>query len=246
MHTAAAPLTGVYRPGYPFTAAELQSLTFQGILRHMLADVYAEAGLPGSSAVRATAAAALLSRTLRSAGVLCGETAAWVHLGAAAPQHSSVITDGVYRRPTHGSWRIHQVPLSDADAEQVGRMQVTTPERTAADIYCGIGTADGRRAMDRLLKNPDLTDQLHYWPPAAQPLNDRDYLIWKPSPADERRLEHRMDLIGELMHHGRTTPAKVLSTVLRVLSVTDQDAPRARRASRLLGQCASRRLPTVR
>lgn len=246
MYTAAAPLTGVYRPGYPFTAAELQTLAFQGVLRHMLADVYAEASLPGSPAVRATAAAALLSRTLRTAGVLCGETAAWVHLGAAAPQHSSVITDGVYRRPTHGAWRIHQVPLTAADAEQVGRMQVTTAQRTAADIYCGIGTADGRRALDRLLQNPELTDQLHYWPPAARPLNDRDYLIWEPSPADEQNVEHRMNLIGELMLHGRTTPAKVLSLVRRVLSLTDRDTPRARQASRLLDQCASRRLPTVR
>lgn len=246
MDTAAVPLTGVYRPGYPFTAAELQTLTGRGVLRHMLADVYAEAVLPGSCAVRATAAAALLSRTLRTAGVLCGETAAWVHLGAAAPQCSSVITDGVYRRPTHGAWRIHQVPLSQAETEQVGMMQVTSLERTAADIYCGIGTADGRSALDQLLQNPELTDQLHYWPPAAEPLDDRDYLIWKPSAADDRRLEHRMHLIGELMHHARATPAKVLATVLNILTVSDHGHPRARQASSLLSQCASLRLPTVR
>lgn len=246
MQTPAATHTGVYRPGYPFTAAELQTLTCQGVLRHMLADVYAEAGLPGTSAVRATAAAALLSRTLRTTGVLCGETASWVHLGAAAPRRSSVITDGVYRRPTHGAWRIHQVPLIAADTEHLGMMQATTPERTAADIYCGIGTADSRRALDQLLRNPDLTDQLHYWPPTAEPLEERDYLIWKPSAADDQRVEHRMNLIGELMRHAQTTPAKILPTVLRILTITDQAVPRAQEAARLLDQCVSRRLPTVR
>lgn len=59
MVTAAA-VTGIYRPGYPFTAAELQTMTGQGVLRHMLADVYAECRLPETGAVRATAAAALL------------------------------------------------------------------------------------------------------------------------------------------------------------------------------------------
>lgn len=246
MHTPTALATGVHRPGYPFTAAELQALRAQGVLRHVLADVYAEAGLPDSFAIRAAAAGALLSRGLRTAGVLCGETAAWVHLGRAEPRHSSIITEGVYRRPTDGPWRVYQVPLSTSDIERAGKMPVTTPPRTAADIYCGIGTADGRRALDQLLHSPDVTDQMHYWPTAAEPLTERDQRIWEPSAADEQRVEHRMDLIGQLMHHGRTTAEEVLCAVLRVLGLRDATGARVEEARTLLTQCASRRLPTVR
>ncbi|MGO1522188.1 MAG: hypothetical protein ACTHWO_00435 [Nesterenkonia sp.] len=245
MVTAAA-VTGIYRPGYPFTAAELQTMTGQGVLRHMLADVYAECRLPETGAVRATAAAALLSTTLRARGALCGETAAWVHLGLAPPHRAQVITQGVYRRPTDGAWQVYQVPLTQDETQRTGRMVTTTPTRTAADIYCGIGAAGSRRSLDHLVDGEGLNDQLLYWPSSADPLHERDHGVWNASPADEQGTAHRMSLIGELLHHSAATQEGVLAAVVRTLALPGLRSRRAARAADLLDQCASRRFPTVR
>lgn len=246
MKTATGPITGVYRPGYPFTGAELQALTGQGVLRHMLADVYAETSLPGSAAVRATAASALLSRTLRGCGVLCGETAAWVHLGAEPPDRSSIITGGVYRRPASGSWRIYQVPLAEDEVLQIGPMPVTTAARTAADIYCGVGTSDSRRSLSQLVSDPQREDQLRYWPESADPLYERDHRIWERSAADQQRLNRRMDLIGELIRCAEADCQDVVDKVMRILGISRPDGPCAVQTESLLAQCVSRRLPTLR
>lgn len=241
-----APVTGIYRPGYPFTAAELQTMAGQGVLRHMLADVYAERSLPTTGAVRATAAAALLSRTLRTSGVLCGETAAWVHLGLSPPRRAQVITQGVYRRPTDGAWRVYQVPVSQDETQRSGRMVTTTPARTAADIYCGIGAEGSRRGLDQLVDGEGLNDQLHYWPSSTNPLHERDHGLWNPSPTDEQGTAHRMNLIGELLQYAPGTQEDVLASVVRTLALPGLQSRRAARAAQLLDHCVPRRLPTVR
>lgn len=246
MDTAAAPLTGIYRPGYPFTAAELQTMVAQGVLRHMLADVYAERQLSATATVRSAAAAALLSTALRTCGVLCGETAAWVHLGLDPPHRAQVITQGVYRRPTDGAWRVYQVPLSAQETQRIGRMAITNPTRTAADIYCGIGAAGSRRSLDQLLNGEGLSDQLHYWPRSSEPLHERDHSVLSPSPEDEQGTAHRMNLIGELLRYAPGVRDDVLAAVVRILALPGAGSRRAVRAEQLLDQCASRRLPTVR
>ena len=218
----------------------------QGVLRHLLADVYAEHRLPVTGTARAAAAAALLSRTLRTSGVLCGETAAWVHVGLAPPRRAHVITQGVYRRPTDGAWQVYQVALSAEETQRCGRMAITTPTRTAADIYCGIGAAGSRRSLDQLVDGEGLNDQLHYWPRSNKPLHEWDQGVWRPSPADEQGTEHRMNLIGELLHYSSGTHEAVLAAVVRILALPEQGSRRAARAAQLLAQCASRRLPTVR
>lgn len=246
MNTALSSPTGIYRPGYPFTGPELQTMTGHGVLRHMLADVYAERRLPATAQIRAAAASALLSRRLRSSGVLCGETAAWVHLGRCPPMRAAVITHGVYRRPTDGAWRIYQVRLEATDSQTTGRIQTTTPARTAADIYCGIGTTGSRRSLDQLIDNQGLADHLHYWPMVAEPLDERDHRIWDPAPADQQIIDHRMNLIGELMDYGQSVSKPVLEKVLGMLGIAEHCSPRAQRIAQLLDHCASRRLPTVR
>lgn len=246
MDSAAAPHSGLYRPGYPFTEVELQSLTSQGVLAHMLADVYAERVLPVTAGLRAAAASVLLSRTLREEGVLCGETAAWVIRGKAAPARSSVITRGVYRRPTDGPWRIHQVSLEASHVSSIGPMRVTTPTRTAADIFCGIGTTDDRRGLDQMMNNPEVADQLYYWPAIAEPLDERDYRIWRPAAQDHKNVDHRMNLLGELMQDPSVDPDDVAAITYQTLGVRDRSTARAGHIAELLNQCASRRLPTVR
>ncbi|MCH8561344.1 MULTISPECIES: hypothetical protein [unclassified Nesterenkonia] len=142
---------GLYRPGSGFSAAELHAMVLEGAVRPLLGDLYACTALPDAPRLRALACRALLSGSLRAHAVLCGESAAWVHLGAGtAPSRITVITAGVYRRRTAGPipWQVHQVPLSPDDQLELQGVPVTTPLRTAADIFLGVGTVQSRRALD--------------------------------------------------------------------------------------------------
>ena len=139
-----------------------------------------------------------------------------------------LITQGVYRRPTDGAWQVYQVPLTQDETQRTGRMVTTTPTRTAADIYCGIGAAGSRRSLDHLVDGEGLNDQLLYWPSSADPLHERDHGVWNASPADEQGTAHRMSLIGELLHHSAATQEGVLAAVVRTLALPGL---RSRRAS---------------
>lgn len=142
---------GLYRPGSGFSAAELHVMTHEGAVRPVLGDLYACSSIPDAPRLRAMACRALLSGSLRAHAVLCGESAAWVHLGAgAAPSRITVITAGVYRRRTAGPipWQVHQVPLLPEEQLVLQGVPVTTPLRTAADLFLGVGTVPGRRALD--------------------------------------------------------------------------------------------------
>lgn len=142
---------GLYRPGSGFSAAELHAMVHEGAVRPLLGDLYARSSLPDAPGLRAVACRALLSASLRAHAVLCGESAAWVHLGAgAAPSRITVITAGVYRRRTAGPipWQVHQVPLRPDEQLELQGVPVTSPLRTAADLFLGIGTVDSRRALD--------------------------------------------------------------------------------------------------
>lgn len=142
---------GFYRPGSRFSAAELQVMDHEGAVRPLLGDLYICSALPDAPGPRALACQTLLGAGLRAHAVLCGESAAWVHLGAgSAPTRITVITAGVYRRRTAGPlpWQVHQVPLGAEEQSELQGVPVTTPLRTAADLFLGIGTVESRRALD--------------------------------------------------------------------------------------------------
>lgn len=142
---------GLYRSGWGFSAAELQVMVHEGAVRPLLGDLYACSALPDAPALRAQACRAMLSGCLHAHAVLCGQSAAWVHLGSgAAPARITVITAGVYRRRTAGAipWQVHQVPLAAHEQLQLQGVPVTTALRTAADLFLGIGTVQSRRALD--------------------------------------------------------------------------------------------------
>ncbi|MGJ9371655.1 hypothetical protein [Nesterenkonia sp. CF4.4] len=142
---------GFYRPGSRFSAAELQVMGHEGAVRPLLGDLYVCSAVPDAPGSRALGCQTLLSAGLRAHAVLCGESAAWVHLGAGrAPVRITVITAGVYRRRTAGPlpWQVHQVPLGTDEQSQLQGVPVTTPLRTAADLFLGIGTVENRRALD--------------------------------------------------------------------------------------------------
>jgi len=141
----------LYRPGPQFTTAELQILVQDSAIRPVIGDVYAPACLPDSPGLRARCCRELLSSALRQDAVICGETAAWIHLGGpVTPTLIAVITQGVFRRRTTAkiSWQVHQLPLERQDIVRLHEVSVTSPRRTAADVFLGIGVAGSRRPLD--------------------------------------------------------------------------------------------------
>ncbi|GAA1143763.1 hypothetical protein [Nesterenkonia lutea] len=142
---------GLYRPGPQFTAAELQVLVHEAVVRAVIGDVYACVNLPDSPGLRALGCRELLSEGLRAQAVLCGETAAWVHLGGSVrPGKITVITEDIFRRTTAAatSWQVHQVQLQPSEVIRFHEVPVTAELRTAADIFLGLGTAGSRRPLD--------------------------------------------------------------------------------------------------
>ncbi len=153
---------GLYRAGPQFSAAELQVLVHEGALRPLVADVYASVRLPDSPGLRALGCRELLAPGLRAGAVLCGETAAWVHLGGTVrPEKVSVITDGVFRRTTAAftGWQVHQMPLEPGHVVHLHGIAVTSPLRTAADVFLGIGTSASRSALDQSAQQPEAADR---------------------------------------------------------------------------------------
>ncbi|MBO0595979.1 hypothetical protein I2485_12290 [Nesterenkonia sp. E16_7] len=149
--TAPSLPPGLYRSGSGFSAGELQVMVHEGAVRPLLGDLYACSALPDAPSLRAQACRALLSGSLHAHAVLCGQSAAWVHLGVgSAPERITVITAGVYRRRTAGAipWQVHQVPLGAHEQLQLQGVPVTTALRTATDLFLGIGTVQSRRALD--------------------------------------------------------------------------------------------------
>lgn len=248
-----APHPGIHRAGMPFTSVELQAMTSQGILRRILLDVYAESRLPDRPGIRAAAARMVLSDSLSLRGTLCGETAAWVHLGGAPPERVQLIATGSASRQTGsgGPWQIHQNALDPGDVQQAGQVRVTTAERTIADLFTGTGVTGSSRALDRLtMPWSDGAEALFHWPAVKAPLIERDEDIYAPTDRDKQAVLRRRELIGRLFQRTRAEPMDVAGIVIRSVSRGAWDARRQRQVEQLLGelrhQCVSRRLPTVR
>lgn len=240
--------TGIYRPGYPFTSVELQTMVHHGVLRHVIADVYAEAHLPQTAQLRATVAYALLNTALRRRGILCGQTAAWVHLGTAPADRIAVIAPGTSPRQTasSGRWQLHQTTLGAADTEVHGPMRVTTALRTAADLFCGTGVQGCRKALDRISVTDRTEQSLLHWPAVHMPLQERDENLVTMGPADRLRVQQRWKAIAALCKGFGLEADELADTVLRILSRKNRDTGRRDRIARLLDHCVWRRLPTVR
>ncbi|WP_044494787.1 hypothetical protein [Nesterenkonia massiliensis] len=202
------PQQGNYlRPGRPFSPAELHSLCLDGVLQHVFADVYAAAELPADRILRTGAAACVLSSALQDATVLCGETAAWIHLGGQGPHVVTVISAGTFRRSTGPlrRWQVHQVPLSrdECAQHQGGLMPVTVPVRTAVDLLVGVGIPGDRRRLDELLTHAA----------DASPISG-------PSLPAEHELRRRLELVAALVAATNCSAPELAETVCRRLSYT--------------------------
>lgn len=153
--TESRRLSRLYRPGEPFSAEELQTLSGDGALRHLLGDVYSPRSLPLNPQIRAEAVAALLTPADRADVVVCGETAGWVLLGAPPPRRLTLICSGFRRRRRTEvlARQSHEVALAREDAAPLAGLRVTTPARTVADVVLGIGTEDSSGPLE-----PEHTD----------------------------------------------------------------------------------------
>lgn len=236
----------LYRPGRPFTAAELQSLIADGALHRVVADVHAPIGVRPSMSLRARAMNLLLADSPGVDPIVCGEAAAWVHHGGAAPSRLTVVTRTAHRvrRSAGLAWQFHQVGLDDEDVMEVRRLPVTTPLRTAGDLFLGVGTSGGRRSLDDHPKMPPLPPLSFESSAQERAALLADALEDTPGEAWSRRGH----LLGRMLdpEEGAVTVEELVEHLLdRVCSRRD-DPARAARIEETAAQCASRRFPTVR
>lgn len=123
------------RPGRPFRAEELTILTREGVLRHVIRDVYTAAGMPETIALRALALDALLDPVLRRRALVCRATAAWLHVGGSPPPVLDVLLDA--RRRTKRAppgLRVHETVCGGVEAAVIAGVLTTTLPQTVLDL----------------------------------------------------------------------------------------------------------------
>jgi hypothetical protein len=108
-----------------------------GLMRRVVADVYAPIDCPLTLDVRA-AAASLLVADLPRGGVVGHLGAAWLYCGTRAtsgpaPARLVVLVPHLHTLPRSGALHLRQSELSEDQVERVGGLRVTSPVRTAAD-----------------------------------------------------------------------------------------------------------------
>lgn len=247
------PFRDLYRPGGPFRSEELQIMAKEGALRHVLAEVYAVAHVPDTAALRARALRLLLRRTAPGAAV-CGETAAWIHLGSPAPERLTLCTEGFLRqRPRMDLQRqIHQVTLLESEVTGIDHLPVTTALRTAVDLFLGVGTVGSRGAVDRALQQQAFfRTEVSYWP--------RRTASWKPDEhvealhdADVAAWTRRVETLGRLLSHLQARGNDLETIAEEIMAVRARSYHRSRPTPEhrrcileALDHSVSRRLPTV-
>ncbi|WP_417220424.1 hypothetical protein [Arthrobacter sp.] len=146
--------TAIYQPGEPFTAPELAVLRAEGALRIVLPGAYVCAARPDTAEVRTAAVASFLGPRLREAAVIGRLTAAWVHGCHPLPAELELLVARFHRLPLRRGdlgISLHECVLGDDDVLRIGRMQVTTPVRTALDVAFHAPPGPARRVLARML-----------------------------------------------------------------------------------------------
>jgi len=153
----------------PFLAAEvvtssaqkraLRDLRERGTVRLVLRGVYADAALPDTVELRATAAALVLPSHV----VVSDRTAAWIHgvdlfhvdvlVGLPELELVSVQGSRTRRRDTLGGKR----DLAAGDICVIGGVRVTTPLRTACDLACLRGRSQALAVLDVFMREHGLS-----------------------------------------------------------------------------------------
>ncbi len=119
--------------------AELARLAADGLLRPLLADVYVS-----------------LDTGVDAGAVVGLEAAAWLHAGGEGPDVVDVFLSGRRGRPLPRI-RVHEVRLEVRDVETIGRVRVTGPARTAADLCRTRSTDRALADLNRLRASTGLS-----------------------------------------------------------------------------------------
>lgn len=133
---------------------QLQRAVAQGRVRRVLREVYVDASVPDTPAVRARAAALVLPDRM----VVCDRSAAWLHgidhfdptALDVPPRLEIVATRGTRTRMrgTRGGTR----DLVPDDVMVLDGVPVTTPVRTAADLACRRGRLGAMAVLDQFAR----------------------------------------------------------------------------------------------
>jgi hypothetical protein len=149
----------VLTPGVPFSHAELQAMTNDGVLQRLVADSYASAAARPTPELRAAALAAGLTKQLMRKTVVGRLSAAWIFGCAPVPAAPVLLVPAPRRLSAavrgHGAI-LHEVALGDFDVIDIAALNVTTPLRTAVDIAVHSEGAIAALVVRRLVAQPGL------------------------------------------------------------------------------------------
>jgi hypothetical protein len=130
---------------------ELAHLVAEGLLRPLVGDVYISAHTEVDDDVRAAALAMLMPAALADGdAVAAWETAAWLIADGPAPTQLDVYVPAHRSRRRFRGLLVHEALLDPRDVGTIGRIQTTTPARTAADLCRSRPTDVALPLLDRL------------------------------------------------------------------------------------------------
>ncbi|GAA1817762.1 hypothetical protein GCM10009771_17320 [Nesterenkonia flava] len=129
-----------------------------------------------------------------------------------------MITRGLFRRPAgiHGAWQIHQVPVRRSEMRMMGGVRVTDAQRTAVDLFLGIGCRGPKRPLDELHRLASAPSRrLQDWPARASSATSQ----YQATPlvagaADVRLLRQREAVLERLMASGALSVDHLLEEIL--------------------------------
>ncbi len=136
---------------------ETQRLLDDGLLRALPGGVLVGAHVPDTTALRAAALRAAVTRPGRAGpgdpaarAVIGYRTAAWLHCGGPAPEVVDLVIAPGTARPKGIPVRLREHRLHPRHVQTVGGVQATTPTRTAADLARGLPPEQVGRELERL------------------------------------------------------------------------------------------------
>lgn len=155
----------LFSAGGIFSAAELQAMELDGLLRRVYADTYVRWDIEPDPVCRALAAAHCIPVRLRPRIMLGRLSAAWVYGCAPPPRKLELLIDHRRRTtalPPFSGSVLHEVQLGPADGMDIAGLAVTTPLRTAMDIALHARPEEAVRTLLALAADPVLRCPLGY------------------------------------------------------------------------------------
>jgi hypothetical protein len=149
----------LYFPGSPFSWAELQAMTADGLLTRLSQRGFLPPGAASTPMLRARAAAGCIPPPVRKRVVAGRMTAAWIYGCADEPDRLALLVDANHRVSGLRGMRgcsFHEVRLGPCDVVSLGGLMVSSPLRTALDIALHVAPDRALPALRGFLSAPEL------------------------------------------------------------------------------------------